>query len=74
VPNAGLVDLYDKTNLTPFDKLEEFVTENLAPPSNVAVGTSSAPRRGGRRPVPGSLRALDRPRRPHQAAKHAASS
>ena len=30
VPNAGHVDLYDKTDLIPFDKLEEFFTENLA--------------------------------------------
>jgi fermentation-respiration switch protein FrsA (DUF1100 family) len=29
VPNAGHVDLYDKTNLIPFDKLETFFTENL---------------------------------------------
>jgi fermentation-respiration switch protein FrsA (DUF1100 family) len=30
VPNAGHVDLYDKTDLVPFDKLEEFFTKNLA--------------------------------------------
>jgi hypothetical protein len=30
VPNAGHVDLYDKTDLIPFDKLEEFFTKNLA--------------------------------------------
>lgn len=29
VPNAGHVDLYDKTDLIPFDKLEEFFRENL---------------------------------------------
>lgn len=29
VPNAGHVDLYDKTDLIPFDKLEAFYTENL---------------------------------------------
>lgn len=29
VPNAGHVDLYDKTNIIPFDKLEAFFTENL---------------------------------------------
>jgi uncharacterized protein len=29
VPNAGHVDLYDKTDLIPFDKLEAFFTENL---------------------------------------------
>jgi uncharacterized protein len=29
VPNAGHVDLYDKTDLSPFDKLEAFFTENL---------------------------------------------
>ncbi|MBT2722604.1 alpha/beta hydrolase [Bacillus sp. ISL-46] len=29
VPNAGHVDLYDKTDLIPFDKLEVFFTENM---------------------------------------------
>jgi hypothetical protein len=29
VPNAGHVDLYDKTDLIPFDKLDEFFTKNL---------------------------------------------
>jgi fermentation-respiration switch protein FrsA (DUF1100 family) len=29
VANAGHVDLYDKTDLIPFDKLEEFFTKNL---------------------------------------------
>ncbi|MGV8144662.1 MAG: alpha/beta hydrolase [Methanothermobacter sp.] len=29
VPNAGHVDLYDKTDLIPFDKLEAFFRENL---------------------------------------------
>ncbi|AIQ11007.1 alpha/beta hydrolase [Paenibacillus durus] len=29
VPNAGHVDLYDKTDLIPFDKLEAFFTGNL---------------------------------------------
>lgn len=29
VPNAGHVDLYDKTDLIPFDKLQAFFTENL---------------------------------------------
>ncbi|MCY8232657.1 alpha/beta hydrolase [Priestia endophytica] len=29
VPNAGHVDLYDKTDVIPFDKLEAFFTENL---------------------------------------------
>jgi fermentation-respiration switch protein FrsA (DUF1100 family) len=38
VPNAGHVDLYDKTDLIPFEKLEEFFTENLASPSSEAVG------------------------------------
>jgi fermentation-respiration switch protein FrsA (DUF1100 family) len=28
VPNAGDVDLYDKTGLIPFDKLEEFFTKD----------------------------------------------
>jgi fermentation-respiration switch protein FrsA (DUF1100 family) len=30
VPNVGHVDLYDKTDLIPFDKLDEFFTQNLA--------------------------------------------
>jgi uncharacterized protein len=30
VPNAGHVDLYDKTDVIPFDKLEEFFTKNLS--------------------------------------------
>lgn len=29
VPDAGHVDLYDRTDLIPFDKLEEFFTKNL---------------------------------------------
>lgn len=29
VPNAGHVDLYDKTDFIPFDRLESFFTENL---------------------------------------------
>lgn len=29
VPNAGHVDLYDKTDLIPFDKLDEFFTKHL---------------------------------------------
>jgi uncharacterized protein len=29
VPSAGHVDLHDKTDLIPFDKLEAFFTENL---------------------------------------------
>jgi uncharacterized protein len=38
VANAGHVDLYDRTNLIPFDKLEDFFTENLASPWNDAAG------------------------------------
>jgi uncharacterized protein len=38
VANAGHVDLYDRTNLIPFDKLEDFFTENLASPWNNAAG------------------------------------
>ncbi|MFI2207468.1 hypothetical protein ACH47Z_43815 [Streptomyces sp. NPDC020192] len=30
VHGAGHVDLYDKTDLIPFDKLDEFFTKNLA--------------------------------------------
>jgi fermentation-respiration switch protein FrsA (DUF1100 family) len=29
VPGAGHVDLYDRTELIPFDKLTEFYTQNL---------------------------------------------
>lgn len=29
VPNAGHVDLYDRTDLIPFDKLESFFRENM---------------------------------------------
>jgi len=29
VPNAGHVDLYDKTDLIPFDKLDSFFTKYL---------------------------------------------
>jgi len=29
VASAGHVDLYDRTDLIPFDKLESFFTENL---------------------------------------------
>ena len=29
VPKAGHVDLYDKTDLIPFDKLAAFFTQNL---------------------------------------------
>ncbi|MCL8011278.1 alpha/beta hydrolase [Streptomyces sp. AS02] len=32
VPDAGHVDLYDRTDLIPFDKFEEFFSENLAVP------------------------------------------
>ena len=37
VPNAGHVDLYDKTDLIPFDKLDEFFTEHLSPASSDAA-------------------------------------
>jgi fermentation-respiration switch protein FrsA (DUF1100 family) len=44
VPNAGHVDLYDKTDLIPFDKLEAFFTEHLAPGARVgeALAASAA--------------------------------
>ena len=29
IPNAGHVDLYDKTDLIPFDKLETFFVKHL---------------------------------------------
>jgi fermentation-respiration switch protein FrsA (DUF1100 family) len=41
VPNAGHVDLYDRTDLIPFDKLEEFVTVNLASGPDLAVAGTS---------------------------------
>jgi uncharacterized protein len=42
VPNAGHVDLYDRTDLIPFDKLEDFFTENLAAEPNLAVAETPA--------------------------------
>ena len=44
VPNAGHVDLYDKTDLIPFDKLDAFFTEHLAPDTRVdeALAASAA--------------------------------
>jgi fermentation-respiration switch protein FrsA (DUF1100 family) len=44
VPNAGHVDLYDETDLIPFDKLEEFFTKYLASPSSASVGELDVPR------------------------------
>jgi fermentation-respiration switch protein FrsA (DUF1100 family) len=41
VPNAGHVDLYDKTDLIPCDKLEEFFTANLASEPDLAVAGAS---------------------------------
>ena len=41
VPNAGHVDLYDRTDLIPFDKLEEFFTVNLASGPDLAVAGTS---------------------------------
>lgn len=38
VPGARHIDLYDDVNLIPFDKLEQFFTENLASPSSNQVG------------------------------------
>jgi fermentation-respiration switch protein FrsA (DUF1100 family) len=38
VPNPGHVDLYDKTDLISFDKLDEFFTEHLSPASSDAAG------------------------------------
>jgi hypothetical protein len=37
VPEAGHVDLYDKTDLIPFDKLDEFFSKNRASPSSNAT-------------------------------------
>ena len=44
VPNAGHVDLYDKTDLIPFDKLEAFFTEHLVPSADrrEALATGAA--------------------------------
>jgi uncharacterized protein len=41
VPDAGHVDLYDRTDLIPFDKLEGFFTENLATEPDLAVAGAS---------------------------------
>lgn len=41
VRNAGHVDLYDKTDLIPFDELEEFFTNNLAGEPDLAVAGAS---------------------------------
>jgi hypothetical protein len=38
VPNAGHVDLYDKTHLIPFDKLDVFFTDHVSPASSHAAG------------------------------------
>jgi hypothetical protein len=35
------VDLYDKTDLIPFDKLAEFFTENLAGKPDLAIAGAS---------------------------------
>ena len=37
VPNAGHVDLYDRVNLIPFDKLTAFFTKNLKEDSRLTV-------------------------------------
>ena len=42
VPNAGHVDLYDKTDLIPFDKLEAFFTEHLAPGARVGEALAAS--------------------------------
>jgi uncharacterized protein len=41
VPNAGHVDLYDRTDLIPFDELEEFFTKGLASEPDLAVAAAS---------------------------------
>lgn len=46
VPGARHIDLYDRTDLIPFDKLESFFTENLAPGAN----THRVPAHGVRDP------------------------
>jgi fermentation-respiration switch protein FrsA (DUF1100 family) len=43
VPNAGHVDLYDKTDLIPFDKLEAFFNEHLAPGARVGEALAASP-------------------------------
>jgi uncharacterized protein len=70
VPNAGHVDLYDKTDLIPFDKLEEFFTKNLAPRRATPYGNSSVP---GPDPLSGR-RGPRRPHSPHARASHSAES
>jgi uncharacterized protein len=39
VPGAGHVDLYDRVELIPFDKLTSFFTENLKQDSNRPLGS-----------------------------------
>jgi fermentation-respiration switch protein FrsA (DUF1100 family) len=41
VSNANHVALYDRTDLIPFDKLEEFFTKNLASEPDLAVAGAS---------------------------------
>lgn len=41
VPDAGHVDLYDRTDMIPFDKLEEFLAKNLAGEPDLAAAVAS---------------------------------
>jgi uncharacterized protein len=41
VPNANHIDLYDRTDLIPFDKLEEFFTKNLAGAVDLSLAGTS---------------------------------
>jgi fermentation-respiration switch protein FrsA (DUF1100 family) len=43
VPAAGHVDLYDRTDLIPFDKLEAFFSKSLASEPDLAVAGASLP-------------------------------
>ena len=41
VPGAGHVDLYDRVNLIPFDKLTSFFTQHLAERAQTVVGSAA---------------------------------
>lgn len=56
VPNAGHGDLYDKTDLMPFDKLAEFFTKHLASNPDLAVAGASLDGQG--EAVPDGYRAM----------------
>ena len=46
VRGAGHVDLYDRVNLIPWDKLTSFFTQHLAERAGALAGSASTPVRG----------------------------